>query len=98
MTTLFEGNTRLRKANRRSLAQTFRSVSAGLPAVEQHLARTLGDAFQASQALTRIRQLIGSHIGRAQRELQSVVASDFKDSLCQLADYMAVSMSDTLAR
>lgn len=98
MTTLFEGNICLRKANRQSLAQTFRPVSAGLQAVEQHLTCALGDAFHASQAPVRIRQWIASHIGRAKQELQSVVASDFKDSLCQLAGYTAVSMSDTLTR
>ena len=69
----------------------------GAAAGARELAR-IGDAFRASQAPVRIRQLIASHIARAKRRLQSIVESDFRNSLCRLADHIAVSASDLLDR
>lgn len=70
---------------------------SGPAAGGRELAR-IGDAFRASQAPVRIGQLIGSQVNRAKRELRSIVESDFKDGLCQLADHIAVSVSDLLVR
>jgi geranylgeranyl pyrophosphate synthase len=69
----------------------------GVAADTRELAR-IGDAFRASQAPVRIRRLIRSHIARAERQLQPIAESNFKDSLCRLADHIAVSVSDLLDR
>jgi octaprenyl-diphosphate synthase len=55
-------------------------------------------AFRLSQAPARIRQLVASQVGRAKAHLDAVHDSDFKESLCRLIDYIAVSISDILMR
>lgn len=74
-----------------------KSLQGSEAAGGRELAR-IGDAFRASQAPVRIRQLIGSHVSRAKQELQPIAESDFRDSLCRLADHIAVSVSDLLER
>ncbi len=74
------------------------SLARSEPAAGGRELARIGDAFRASQAPVRIRQLVGSHVARAKWELQSVAESDFRDSLCRLADHIAVSVSDLLER
>ncbi len=64
---------------------------------EKDLSR-LGMAFRSSSAPGRIARLIASHISRARQQLESLVDSEFKVSLQQLADHIAISISDVLAR
>jgi len=64
---------------------------------DRELAR-IGVAFHSSPAPGKIRQLIGSYVARAQQQLQSIIASDCRDSLHQLADHLVVSMADVLVR
>jgi geranylgeranyl pyrophosphate synthase len=54
-------------------------------------------AFHSSPAPARIAKLIVSHVERAKQAIQFVVGSDFKDSLYELADDVAVSASRILA-
>jgi len=58
----------------------------------------VGEAFYSSHAAARIAMLITSHVNRAKQALQSLVDSDFKASLCHLADDVAVSASRILVR
>ena len=58
----------------------------------------ISEAFHSSHAPARIADLITSHVHRAKRKLHSIVDSDFKDSLRQLADDVAVSASRILVR
>lgn len=64
---------------------------------ERDLVR-LGRAFHSSSAPGKIARLIASHISRARQQLESLVDSEFKVSLQQLADHIAISISDVLAR
>jgi len=64
---------------------------------ERELVR-LVSAFHSSSAPGKITQLIASQISRAGQQLESIADSEFKASLQQLAEHIAVSMSDTLAR
>jgi heptaprenyl diphosphate synthase len=66
------------------------------PISGRELAR-IGEAFHSSPAPARIARLIVSYVDRAKRAIRSVVDSDFKDSLHQLADDVAVSASRILA-
>jgi geranylgeranyl pyrophosphate synthase len=67
-------------------------VSMGL-----ELAR-IGEAFHSSPAPARIAALIASQVGRAKQALQPIVNSEYRDSLYQMADDIAVSASCILAR
>jgi len=64
---------------------------------ERDLVR-LGRAFHSSSAPGKIAGLIASHISRARQQLEPITDSEFKASLQQLADHIAVSISDVLAR
>lgn len=56
------------------------------------------ELFHSSGGSTRIEQLGRSYAERAKQELRSIAESDFKKSLCQLADWIAESTSQILAR
>jgi heptaprenyl diphosphate synthase len=64
---------------------------------ERELAR-LSDAFRASPAPKKIARLVASHISQAGQRLESVADSEYKVSLRRLADHIAASVSDVLAR
>ncbi len=64
---------------------------------EQELVR-LGRAFRSSSAPGQIAELVASHISRAGQTLESIPDSEFKVSLQQLVDHMAVSISDVLTK
>jgi len=64
---------------------------------ERELVR-LSKAFHSSSAPGKIAQLITSHIGQAGQQLESIADSEFKVSLQRLADHIAASISDVLAR
>ncbi len=58
----------------------------------------IGEVFHSSPAPGKIRQLVNSCVARAKQQLPSLIASDCRDSLHQLADHIVVSMADVLAR
>ncbi len=55
-------------------------------------------AFHSSEAGAKTEQVIRSHTDRAKRELRQVADSDSKESLRLLADHIAESISEILAR
>lgn len=75
-----------------------RPLAHGWDSVGQGELTRIREAFRCSEATGRIRQFVGSHIGRARTQLESVRDSDFKESLRQLADHMSVSLSEILTR
>lgn len=75
-----------------------RTVGLSRQAVGERELVRLGRAFHSSPAPGQITQLIASQISRAGEQLESVPDSEFKVSLQQLADHMAVSISDVLAK
>ena len=56
----------------------------------------INEAFHSSPAPARIAELIVSYVDRAKQAIRSIGDSDFKDSLHQLADDVAVSASRIL--
>jgi octaprenyl-diphosphate synthase len=56
------------------------------------------ESFHSSGGSARIEQLGRSYTDRAKRDLRSIADSDFKNSLCRLADWIAESISQVLSR
>jgi geranylgeranyl pyrophosphate synthase len=64
---------------------------------EGELAR-IRELFYRSGGEARILRLIASHVSRAKGQLQRVADSDFRQSLCRLADHLATTATEILTR
>jgi geranylgeranyl pyrophosphate synthase len=67
-------------------------------AAGQRARARLGRVFHSSPAPGRIAGLIAAQISRARQQLEPLADSECKVSLQQLADHIALSLSDVLAR
>jgi geranylgeranyl pyrophosphate synthase len=76
--------------------QGGKGLSLARGAVGQGELAFISDAFRSSQAPAQIRQLVESQSGRAGAHLGAVPDSAFKQSLRQLIDHIAVSISGIL--
>jgi heptaprenyl diphosphate synthase len=85
------------------VVREFSRRDAGLldlsrPATGECELTRLSEAFHSSPAPRKIAQLVALHVGQARQQLELLVDSGFKVSLQQLADHIARSISDVLAR